>query len=351
METPKENLSRAFDKSGFRQLLKLKYLPTWFNLLLLVILAYVPNRLRDAFAWVISWPVSFLPLPLRRVTYANMRVAFSDMSARECRRLYQKCLTVNLAVMMAYAEPMVLPLWLLKRRWVIVGGEHLDLAVKNGRPIIFVAPHTCAIDRCGLYLSYHGLDMCTMVKQQRNPVYDWFLNVQRLRFGGAVYERSAGLRTIIRELRNGRSCFFLPDQDLGPHNARFIPFLGVPKATLSTLPKLAKVGNAQVMQLFSVYNLKTACFEVHFSPLFENFPSADLDYDLRVMNEHIEAELLQHREQYMWFLRFFKTFPDPSYPDIYKNALVSMFKKGEPINYPARRKPYEPKVNPTEHSG
>ena len=153
--------------------------------------------------------------------------------------------------------------------------------------------------------------MCTMVHAQRNPVYDWFLNQQRLSFGGAVYERSSGLRTLIRELKNGRSCFFLPDEDLGRDSSRFINFLGVPKATVSTLPKLAKVTDAVTMQLFSVYNLKTANFEVHFSEPFADFPSNDL-----------------------------KTRPDESYPDIYENTHLSLWKKGKSIDYAARRRPF-----------
>ena len=155
-----------------------------------------------------------------------------------------------------------------------------------------------------------------------------------------MYERSSGLRTLIRELKNGRSCFFLPDEDLGRESSRFINFLGVPKATVSTLPKLAKVTDAVTMQLFSVYNLKTANFEVHFSKPFENFPSNDLEHDLSVMNQHIEQELLLHREQYMWFLRFFKTRPDESYPDIYENTHLSLLKKGKSIDYAARRRPF-----------
>ena len=340
MRIPEENKNRAFDKDIVKNFIKIKYVFSWLSLALLCVVAFIPNRIRDFVAVLIASILSFLPLSPRRVAYANMRTAFPDLSAKECRALYRKSLAVGFSVTLAYAEPSVLPRFLLKRRWKLVGEENLNKALSLKKPIIFVAPHCFAIDRCGLYLSFCGINMCTMVHAQRNPVYDWFLNQQRLRFGGAVYERSSGLRTLIRELKNGRSCFFLPDEDLGRESSRFINFLGVPKATVSTLPKLAKVTDAVTMQLFSVYNLKTANFEVHFSKPFENFPSNDLEHDLSVMNQHIEQELLLHREQYMWFLRFFKTRPDESYPDIYENTHLSLLKKGKSIDYAARRRPF-----------
>lgn len=331
--------SAAFDPSSWKQLLHPKYWLSWCGLGLLCLLALIPNRLRDAISVVFSYIGALVPTRPRRLAYANLRTAFADYSAKDCRRVYRKMLAVGCSVFMAYAEPTVLPVWLLKRRWKVVGAEHLAEARAAGKPIIFIAPHSLAIDRCGLYLSYAGLHMCTMMHSQRNKVYDWFLNQQRLRFGGAVYERSAGLRTILRELKQGHSCFFLPDQDLGRENSMFVNFMGVPKATLTTLPKMAKVGRATVMQLYSVYNLKTACFEVHFSPVFKNYPSGDLKADLTLMNEVIEQEVRKDPPQYMWFLRYFKTRPDDSYPNIYANLHISSFKRGKSIDYAARRKP------------
>lgn len=341
-EELEQNYDRAFHKESYKSLLRLKYLPSWLSLGFLALCSYIPARLRDLLAAFLALIISFIPIKPRRIAYSNMRTAFADMSAKECRALYRKSLAVGISVALSYAQPTFLPRWALKYRWKIIGAEHLEYALSLKKPIIFVAPHTYAIDRCGLYLSFAGIHMCTMVHRQKNPVYDWFLNQQRLAFGGAVYERSAGLRTLIRELRAGHSCFFLPDEDLGEESSQFINFLNVPKATVSTLPKLAKISKASVMQLFSVYNFKTAKFELHFSEVFENYPSGNLNSDLKVMNEHIEKELLQHKDQYMWFLKFFKTVPDKSYPDIYANAKVSLLKKSPSINYALRRKPYYP---------
>ncbi len=335
----------AFDPKAWRGLLHPRYWLSWCSLGLLALLAWVPTRLRDALCLLLAYPAALVPTRPRRICYANLRTAFPELKPKECRRIYRQMLGTGLCVFAAYAEPSVLPKWLLAWRWQAVGLEHLEAARAQGKAVIFIAPHALAIDRCGLYLSYSGLHMCTMVHQQNNAVYDWFLNAQRLRFGGAVYERSAGLRTLIRELKAGHSCFFLPDQDLGRENSLFADFCGVPKATVTTLPKLAQVSGAAVMQLFSVYNVKKACFEVHFSPIFENYPSGDVLADLTRMNAVIEQMVREHKEQYMWFLRYFKTRPEPDYPNIYANLHFSSFKKGASIDYAGRRRPYtDPRV-------
>ncbi len=330
---------KVFDPKSYKKFLGPKHWPSWLALGLLCLAALVPSRLRDLVAVMLSYPAALAPTRPRRIAYANMRTALPQLSASQCRALFRRSAAVGLVVLLSYAEPLVLPKFLLKRGWKVIGLEHLEQVKKTGSSVIFIAPHCHAIDRCGLYLSYAGLPMCTMMHSQKNPVFDWFLNRQRLTFGGTVYERSAGLRTIVRELKQGRSCFFLPDEDLGRENSLFVPFLGVPKATLSSLPGLSRLGKAQVMQIFSTYNFKTATFDVHLSPVYQDYPSGDLYADLVYMNDMIGRMIKKFPEQYMWFLRFFKTVPDDSYPNIYENLYISVFSKGKSIDYAARRRP------------
>jgi lauroyl-KDO2-lipid IV(A) myristoyltransferase len=73
---------------------------------------------------------------------------------------------------------------------------------------------------------------------------------------GKVYERSAGLKPIIKDMRNGYHFFYLPDQDHGHDACIFVPLFGVPKATLPALPKLTKLAGAVVLPVLATYNEK-----------------------------------------------------------------------------------------------
>lgn len=95
--------------------------------------------------------------------------------------------------LLAYGEPFFLPKSMLMRRWNPVGKEYLDEAVKTGKPIIFMIPHTWTIDCCGLYLSAIRLPMTTMMHSSRNDLMDWYMNRLRLRFGERFL--SAALRS------------------------------------------------------------------------------------------------------------------------------------------------------------
>ena len=64
----------------------------------------------------------------------------------------------------------------------------------------------------------------------------------RVRFGSPrLLSRQDGMLAIVRTLREGRMFYFLPDMDFGPRDAIFVPFFGVPTATVTAMPRLAKL--------------------------------------------------------------------------------------------------------------
>ena len=165
----------GFDPKAWRKLLGPKHWISWLCLGLLAVISYVPNRVRDAVAWLLSWPLS-LPNPrFKKVTLANLHLAFPGLSEPEYRSFYRKMLCHALIAALSYGEPVFLPKSWLGRRWVLKHKEVLDAAVASGQPIIFCVPHSFYLDRGGLYLSYAGLPMFAMVNEQHNPVFDWFL--------------------------------------------------------------------------------------------------------------------------------------------------------------------------------
>jgi len=289
-----------------------RYWLTWFSIALLALLAWCPVRLRDALA------ASFANLVIkisRKQCYAarlNLQLCFPELSHAEREVLLYRSLCVGLKGFFALGEPTFLPPSLFLRRIKPNGWEHVEAAKAAGKPIIFMIPHTWTIDACGLYFSGMGLQMCTMMHSARNPVYDWFLNRQRVRFGGKVYERSAGLKPIIKDMRNGYHFFYLPDQDHGHDASIFVPLFGVPKATLPALPKLSKLAGAVVLPVLATYNETTYQYELQIRPTMAPYPTSDLLADVRYMNAEIEMLLKNHPEQYMWFLKYFRSLPDGS---------------------------------------
>ena len=59
--------------------------------------------------------------------------------------------------------------------------------------------------------------------------------------------RAEGVREIISALREGDVMYLLPDMNFGPEESIFVPFYGVPAATVPSLSRFARLGRAKVV--------------------------------------------------------------------------------------------------------
>lgn len=300
----------AIDHKITAAMLHPRYWLTWFSIALLAVFAWFPVRLRDGFAALLAPLVVAVAKGPCNTARVNLKLCFPEKSEAEREMLLRRCVRIGIKGFLALAEPTFLPTAMFMKRIQPRGWKQVDEALKLNRPIIFVIPHTWTIDACGLYFSHSGMTLCTMMHSANNLVYDWFLNYQRAMFGGKIYERSASLKPIIKEMKQGHHFFYLPDQDHGADASIFVPLFGVQKATLPALPRLAKLSNALVIPILAVYNEETYQYELDVRPMMEPYPTDDLVADVTFMNREIEILLKRHPEQYMWFLKFFRTMPD-----------------------------------------
>jgi len=121
--------------------------------------------------------------------------------------------------------------------------------------------------------------------------------------------RDAGLRPLVKALKNNRVVIYMPDEDFGTRNSVFAPFFGVQTSTLTTLGRMAKISGADVVPCFARILPDGKGYVVDIDPPLENFPSGDDVADATKMNESLEHGIGRAPEQYMWTLRWFKTRP------------------------------------------
>jgi KDO2-lipid IV(A) lauroyltransferase len=104
--------------------------------------------------------------------------------------------------------------------------------------------------------------------------------------------------------------------DFGERDSIFVPFFGVPAATITGLARLARLADAVVVPALTRQLPGGEGYELRFYPAWSDFPSGDVAADTRRMNEFIEQRVLEMPEQYYWVHRRFKTRP-PGEPKIY----------------------------------
>ena len=189
----------------------------------------------------------------------------------------------------------------------LVGVERI-LALR-GQPLILLVPHFVGLDAGCTRLTCE-IDMAGIYARQKHPLIDALLLSGRTRFGRQrAIPRQEGVRPAVAALKEGYPFYYLPDQDYGARDTIFVPFFGVPAATITGLSRMAKVTGARVLPVVTRMFPGGEGYEVHCYPAWENFPSGDDAADARRMNAFIEERVREMPEQYFWTHKRFKTRP------------------------------------------
>jgi|APFre7841882590_1041340.scaffolds.fasta_scaffold07400_3 KDO2-lipid IV(A) lauroyltransferase len=250
--------------------------------------------------------------PRRRVTQANLRACFPQMTENERRTLGRR-LFRNIA--RSVIDHSVL--WRGSREAVehlvrVEGAEHVsDL---SNRPLILLAPHFVGLDAGGLRVNTLVRGVSIYAKQS-NAAWDAQLLAGRQRFNAPVLIPRRGaseLKEVLRAMKAGLPFYYLPDMDNGPTNSIFVPFFGVQAATIPMVSRLARLNGAKVVM--AVTEMTDDGYVLHFEAPWRDFPGASVEEDTERMNREIERWVLRLPDQYLWTHKRFKTRPPGSPP-------------------------------------
>ncbi len=279
-------------------------------------------RLLLAFMWLMHW----LPLPVlgrvgegfgsllfrllrsrRHITMINLRLCLPLLSEQER-------LTIAKRHFQVYARSVLERgiLWWgsesrLRKLIQVEPAVPVD-AIQSG-PVILLCPHFVSLDVAGVAVMLET-SLCSIYTNQRSKVFDQALRKGRSRFRPVkLFSRSEGVKPIIRAMREHLPFFMLPDMDFGAKDAEFIPFFGVPAATLTAAPRIAASTGAKVIPVIATMLPNYQGWKVAFHAPWENYPGDDMGAATLFMNSYIEKEILKTPAEYFWSHRRFKTRP------------------------------------------
>ncbi len=280
-------------------------------------------RLGLAFMWLLHW----LPLPVlgrfgklvgtilfallkkrRRITLINLRLCMPELSEQErvdiARQHFQ-------SYSRSVWERSIL--WWgseARLRRLIKVDPGVPVEQLKAGPSIVLCPHFVCLDVAGV-ASTLEMNMCSMYVQQKNAAFDKVLRNGRTRFQPArLVTRKEGVKPILRAIRDGLPYFMLPDMDFGPKDAEFVPFFGVPAATLTATGRIAASTGAAVIPVVATFLPNYQGWRVTFYPAWEDFPGTDMVEAARRMNAFIEERVREAPAEYFWTHKRFKTRPE-----------------------------------------
>lgn len=278
------------------------------------------SRLLLAFMWLLHWlplrvtrvfgavlgAVLFLGIPeRRRIVMTNLRLCFPQHDESWRRSITFRHFVAFACSALDRAYFWWAPKRRLERLIRLHGAEHLKDPA--GRPTILLVPHFIGLDAAGVMMTM-ATPLVSIYSRQKNPHFNARLLAGRLRFNEPLLlSRQDGMRRVLKALKDGYPFFYLPDLDFGAKDAVFVPFFGIPAATITGLSRLARLSGARVVPCIA--RMTGDGYDVTLMPPWEDYPGASLDADTRRMNAFIETEVMKMPDQYLWSHKRFKTRP------------------------------------------
>jgi KDO2-lipid IV(A) lauroyltransferase len=244
----------------------------------------------------------------RRVGDINLKLCFPEMDEKARKkllhdhfRMFMRGLVERSIVWWSSAER-------INSLIRVEGAEHFEIL--KGQPMILLTPHFVGMDTGGQWIAQQVDTVCMYANQKNEYLTELLLN-KRGRFRNQhLYSRQEGLRPILKGMRKGLPFVYPPDQDQGVRDGAFIPFFGVPAATMTSLPRIAQMTGAKVVPSITRVLPGGEGYVLTFYPAWENYPSGDDIADARRMNAFIEDRIREMPEQYFWLHKRFKTRPE-----------------------------------------
>ena len=243
----------------------------------------------------------------RRVVQTNLRLCFPDLDETQRTALARRHFAAFGRSLLEHGI-----LWWGSRERVlqlvrVEGLEHWRAV--GDRPVIWLAPHFVGLDMGGIRLTAE-YPLVSVYSKQKNPAFEAVLLRGRTRLGATeLYSRQDGIRPVAKAIKKGLPFYYLPDMDFGERDSIFVPFFGVPAATITGLARIAALTGAAVVPAVTEQLPGNDGYRLRFHPAWENFPSGDAAADARRMNAFIEEQVRAMPGQYYWLHKRFKTRP------------------------------------------
>ena len=282
---------------------------------------------------ILMWLLHWLPLPLlgrlgeavgsllfallkkrRDITLTNLGLCMPELDESERWRIAR-------GHFQAYARSIIergVLWWGSERRLrrLVQVEPAVPLDVIASGPTILLCPHFVCLDVAGVAVMLES-PLCSIYSRQQNQAFDEALRKGRSRFRPVkLVSRAEGVKPIIRAMREGLPFFMLPDMDFGSKDAAFVPFFGVPAATLTAPARIAAATGAKVVPVVATFLPKYRGWKVRFYPPWEDYPGDDMVRATTRMNAFIEERVREVPSEYFWAHKRFKTRP-PGVPSVY----------------------------------
>ena len=232
----------------------------------------------------------------------NLAAALPDLPAAERARIAREvCDNVGRSIAEMYAGDDFLAR-VARLPLTGDGAEALIAARDAGRPVVGVTAHFGNYNAARGAIIGHGLDMGSLYKPMRNPLFNAHYEDAMAALGGPMFPRNRrGVAAMIRHLRTGGMVALLADLHVG--DGVPIPFFGRPAMTALTAAELANRYGALLVPFHGIRAPDGMGFTVRIGP---EAPPGEPEARMRWLTADLEALVRAHPAQWFWIHRRWK---------------------------------------------
>ena len=266
--------------------------------------------LARAVAWL-AWPRL---RSRRRIAAINIALCFPELDAVAQAALVRQSLVNTVVGAFELLRAWCAPPRALVGLARIEGLGHLRDALARGQGVLLMCGHfthtELAVRLLGEAL---GRPVRVVVRRHNHPCLErWFDAARTAVFGPTIGKKD--VRALLRNLADGQPVVYSADQNFTYQNA-FVPFFGVPAATLTATPALVQRAGA-VLLPFWYRREDDGRYVIRIEPTWSGWPSGDPVRDAARYMQELETVVRECPGQYLWAHRRFKTRP-PGEPPVY----------------------------------
>ncbi len=197
------------------------------------------------------------------------------------------------------------------------GREHFDAALAKGRGVIIAAPHLGNWELLNQWLAAQS-ELAILYRPPRQNVLDGLIRSFRAQPGVTqVRAEAAGVRTLLKILKDGGMLGILPDQQPKRGDGEFAPFFGVPALTMTLLPRLVQRTGATVLCAYAMrLPGRVPGFQMRIEPALDAIAHPDPLIATAALNASMERCIEQAPAQYQWSYKRFTIRPEDEQPPI-----------------------------------
>jgi KDO2-lipid IV(A) lauroyltransferase len=271
------------------------------------LIGQTPYSLKAFAAKAVSLYLIYIPNKFGQITQKNVQLAYPEMSEQNQRHLVKNSLCELCLKFFDLITTWVRPVSYSKDQVLLVHGFDEFAMKSKGRPTLVLLPHIGNWELFGVWLSHHR-SYTAMFRPLRLPDISGLVRSARERNGNyLVPATTAGVRQMLKRLRQSEMAIVLPDQVPKEGDGLYIPFFGHEVITPVLPYRLAASTDAVVFLGAALKRDKG--YEIVLKEL--SSPSQfDSIYWLGDMNREIEMLVRDYPEQYQWEYRRFRNAPD-----------------------------------------